>query len=102
MTTDVMKLSYRQLKFASLAGKADKIASFKFTGILGFLVQRLCQRSLLKNVLYQIPSLHLQDLLHRTTTELHKQLSPCVSFGQACFMMTATHVQDFGDTRCWS
>ena len=43
-----------------------------FTRILGFRGQGVCQRSFLHNVLYQIPSVHLQDLFNHSTTKFHK------------------------------
>ena len=55
----------------SLAAKADRIASSRSLECSASAVKALCQRSLLKNVLYQIPSLHLQDLLHRSTIKFH-------------------------------
>ena len=75
-----MKLSYRQLKFASLAGwQGGQDCLITFTRMLSFRGQGLCQRGLLQNVLYQIPSLHQQDFLHRATTEFHT-VNICVCF----------------------
>ena len=55
----------------SLAGRAEKIASscsleFSFSAFRACVIAACC-----KNVLYQIPSLHVQDVLHLAATEFH-------------------------------
>ena len=100
MTTVVMKLTYRQLKFAPLTGRrGGQYCLIAFTRILGFCGPSLCQVSLLQNVLYQTPSRHLQNLLHRSATKFHK-VSVCVRFFQPGVLgvMTTSHVQDFMKT----
>ena len=75
-----------------------------FTRILDFRGQGSCQRSLLQNVLYQIPSLHLEDMLHRTATEFHKlNVSVCFFRPSVLGVTTATHGSRFcEDSRRWS
>ena len=90
-----MQPSYRQLEFASLTGwQGGQDCLITFTRMLGFHGQGLCQRSL-----YLIPPLHLQDLLHRATTEFHRvNVRVCFFRPSMLGVMTAAHVQDFVKT----
>ena len=92
MTTVVMTFSCQQLQSTSLIGwQGGQNCLVVFTRVLILRGQSLSHCGLLQSGLYQVPSLHLQDMLRRAMT---KFVSVCSMGADVLSVVTASQVQD--------